>query len=202
MHLTLNRTSVPSPMPWWNKPQKRKSDWSWNSDCAPKFDWAAFDKKSKKNAKKLAALKAKHGKKKKKDKRPRFKDPGPLKQSPSAPSFKDKQRSLFLRRPVLMAKRTKYERVMEEKLKAAGIQVIPQKPFIEGAMYCFVDLYLPKLKTCVEVDGGYHLDPEQQRKDAWKDRYLTKERGFKVVRVWNEDVESFDVSTLAPEQPF
>lgn len=183
--------------------KKRKSDWAWDSNQAPKFDWVAWSKKNKKNAKKPAKLNAKHGRKKKKGKKPQFRDPGhPKPQTQRVPTFKDKQRSWIIRRPLLMAKRTKYERVMEEKLRAAGFQVMAQKPFIQGNMYCFVDLYLPEIKTCIEVDGGYHLDPEQQRKDAWRDRYLTKERGFRVVRIWNEGVESFDLSTLRPERPF
>lgn len=70
-----------------------------------------------------------------------------------------------------------------------------QKGFYKGEFHCIVDFYLPKpLKTCIEIDGGYHDTPKQKYKDYWKDKYLTEVRGFKVIRIKNEDVKNFDVS--------
>ena len=41
----------------------------------------------------------------------------------------------------------------------------------------------------IEVDGGYHLSPEQQEMDNIRTNYL-KEKGFHVVRFSNEEVSA------------
>ena len=39
----------------------------------------------------------------------------------------------------------------------------------------------------IEVDGGYHSEPQQQTDDAIREKYLV-ERGFHVMRFSNEEV--------------
>ena len=91
---------------------------------------------------------------------------------------------------------TKAELIFIDKLKQKNIRFLFQKGFYKGDLHCIVDFYLPNpIKTCIEIDGGYHDSIEQKRKDLSKDRYLI-ERGFKVVRIKNDDVLNFDVSTL------
>ena len=66
-----------------------------------------------------------------------------------------------------------------------------QKPFKHFDTFVIVDFYLPDYLMVVEIDGGYHLDPEQ----AWQDglrtgRLLDKNKIKKVVRFSNEEVLS------------
>ena len=56
----------------------------------------------------------------------------------------------------------------------------PIGPFI-------VDFFCPEAKLVVEVDGGQHNVEEE--KDAKRTRWL-EERGYRVVRFWNNDVLS------------
>lgn len=50
-----------------------------------------------------------------------------------------------------------------------------------------VDFVFLKQKIVVEVDGGYHLRPEQRIKDQYRTKDLNH-YGFKVVRFSNDDV--------------
>jgi len=69
-----------------------------------------------------------------------------------------------------------------------------QKAFIWGNSFCIADFYLPKPnRTVIEVDGEYHETEKQQRRDYIKDKYYVS-RGFKVVRIKNSEVETFDLS--------
>ena len=44
-------------------------------------------------------------------------------------------------------------------------------------------------KLVIEVDGGYHEEPEQQYDDQIRTDYLQK-RGYRVIRFKNEEVTS------------
>ncbi|MEW6454629.1 MAG: DUF559 domain-containing protein [Pseudomonadota bacterium] len=39
----------------------------------------------------------------------------------------------------------------------------------------------------VEIDGGHHNFPDQQRSDQRREKYL-RDQGFEVLRFWNNDV--------------
>ena len=43
-------------------------------------------------------------------------------------------------------------------------------------------------KVAIEVDGSQHSRPLHNKRDAARDIFLT-ETGFKVLRVWNNDVD-------------
>ena len=47
---------------------------------------------------------------------------------------------------------------------------------------CIVDFFAPSAKPVVEVDGGYHATPAQQRRDARRARRLER-LGLKVLRL-------------------
>jgi len=47
-----------------------------------------------------------------------------------------------------------------------------------------IDFVLPDYDLLVEIDGGYHDDPEQKAKDAYRDATL-RGLGFDVLRVEN-----------------
>ena len=57
---------------------------------------------------------------------------------------------------------------------------VPFGPYI-------VDFYCHRAKLVVELDGSQHYDPEEQKKDAERTRYL-ESQGLKVLRFSNLDV--------------
>ncbi len=111
-------------------------------------------------------------------------------------SIKDKQLTLYSRLKQLKDKATVSELSFKARLDKTGIKYIFQKGFIAGDGYYIVDFYLPKpYKICIEIDGGYHSTQQQIDYDTRKDRYLSN-RGFKVIRILNENVELFELETL------
>lgn len=105
--------------------------------------------------------------------------------------FKDKQRTALNRIVDLRNRATNSQLVFKKKLDEAGINYIFQKAFIQCDYYCIVDFYLPKpYKICIQIDGKYHEDEKQVRKDWARDKYLTEKRGFKVIRITNEQAEA------------
>lgn len=111
-------------------------------------------------------------------------------------SFKEKQQTLFARLKERRSNRTQAELYVQSLLSELPYKFIPEKGFIQGDYYCFVDFYLPKpLKVCLEVDGGYHNTDKQKARDKRKTKYLEK-RGFKVVRITNEQAFGLTPSSL------
>ena len=51
-----------------------------------------------------------------------------------------------------------------------------------------VDFYCFRAKLVIELDGGGHYDPENQRKDAHRTKVLEK-YGLKVLRFCNTDID-------------
>jgi very-short-patch-repair endonuclease len=45
-----------------------------------------------------------------------------------------------------------------------------------------------KKKIVVEIDGGYHNDPEQRKEDELREERLRK-KGYEIVRIKNEETE-------------
>lgn len=60
-----------------------------------------------------------------------------------------------------------------------------------------VDFICLDKKLIIEVDGGYHSEPRQIEDDALRQQWL-EERGFKVIRFTNEEVE-FDSETVCKQ---
>lgn len=89
-------------------------------------------------------------------------------------TFLEKQRTIRHRLDNLRKNATRSELAFKQRLEEAGVISIFQKAFIQGNYYCIVDFYLPRPnRICIEIDGGYHNEPLQQRRDARKDAYLT-----------------------------
>ncbi len=81
---------------------------------------------------------------------------------------------------------TEAEKALWEKLKQkqlGGYKFRRQHPIHKF----IVDFYCHKLKLVVEVDGGYHNEPEQRGKDK-KRTELLESQGVKVIRFSNDDV--------------
>ncbi|MFA6588020.1 MAG: endonuclease domain-containing protein [Patescibacteria group bacterium] len=52
-----------------------------------------------------------------------------------------------------------------------------------------VDFYCPEKKFIVEVDGGQHSHERFSKRDSFRSNYL-KNQGCKVIRFWNNDIDS------------
>lgn len=64
-----------------------------------------------------------------------------------------------------------------------GIRFKRQHP----VLYFIADFYCHKAKLIIEIDGGYHLEPEQYRYDTDRDEELSL-LGLKVLRFSNDQV--------------
>ena len=62
-----------------------------------------------------------------------------------------------------------------------------QKVIKTKKKYRIVDFYLEDYKIVVEVDGGYHEAPDQQKAD-WERTIALEKAGHKVIRFTNEEV--------------
>ena len=53
---------------------------------------------------------------------------------------------------------------------------------------CIVDFCCVEKKVVIELDGGGHGEELQKAKDKRRDEFL-KQEGWKVMRVWNSDID-------------
>ena len=112
-------------------------------------------------------------------------------------SMKEKQSLCSKRQNKLKKYATTAELIFKDKLDQLEIRYLFQKGFIKGKNFCIVDFYLPKpYKICIEVDGGYHNEPEQIIRDNNRTFYLEKQRGMKVIRFTNEEAETFSLEQI------
>lgn len=51
------------------------------------------------------------------------------------------------------------------------------------------DFYLPTLRIAIEIDGKYHNQPDQNKKDIESDKEMIRSKGILVLRVANFDQE-------------
>jgi len=90
---------------------------------------------------------------------------------------------------------TASEKLMQAKLRHAGIAAIYQFPVVFTDSYFVADFYLPRYGVILEIDGDCHLSEEQRRKDQQKDSaYRTN--GYHIVRIRNQDVDTYPTKTL------
>jgi len=106
-----------------------------------------------------------------------------------------KRQSLASKRVIKLKKNaTDAELLFKSRLEKEGIRFMFQKAFIMGNCFCIADFYLPKpARTVIEIDGDYHTTEKQIRRDYIKDKYY-ESRGFRVIRIKNSEVETFDIS--------
>lgn len=72
-----------------------------------------------------------------------------------------------------------------------GYKVIRQQPIFTGRKLYFADIYLPEIKTVLEVDGGYHYTNSQKRKDRKRSAVIWN-LGLHVVRLSNHDARNIN----------
>lgn len=53
--------------------------------------------------------------------------------------------------------------------------------------YYIVDFYLPVLNLIVEIDGGYHNNPDQIQKDKHRS-FVLRMMGYHLIRITNDEV--------------
>lgn len=80
---------------------------------------------------------------------------------------------------------TPQELKIEKYLSYTKYDFVREMPIKNEVSFYIIDFYIPKLKLCIEVDGGYHSQGLQQWKDGKRDGYL-KSQGYRVLRISNE----------------
>lgn len=90
------------------------------------------------------------------------------------------------RRAELMANSSDSERAVYRILCNMGYKVIRQHPINTGRKQYFADLYLPELRTIIEIDGGYHYTKKQKRLDTNRSNGLWR-LGYHILRLSNHD---------------
>ena len=89
---------------------------------------------------------------------------------------------------------TKSEKIVFDILKEKKIKFKFQKGFwtIKGknkGFHCIVDFYIGSKKLVIEVDGGYHKEEDQKRKDGFRDKWLREIKGVQILRIKNDDAK-------------
>lgn len=101
--------------------------------------------------------------------------------------FMEKEFFDSVRRAQLLQKSTKYESDMCNILKTIGIEYIRQYPIRTGKKVYFADIYVPKSRLIIEMDGAYHFTREQHRLDNNRSSNIRR-KGYHVIRFANGDL--------------
>lgn len=101
------------------------------------------------------------------------------------------ERWIRQRRADLMARSSDAERAAYRALLSLGYKVIRQYPINTGRRIYFADLYLPQLKTIIEIDGGYHYTQSQHRRDRNRSNGIWR-LGYHVLRLSNRDARNVE----------
>jgi very-short-patch-repair endonuclease len=96
----------------------------------------------------------------------------------------------------LRKKMTFAERRFKKKLKQTGIRFKTQKIIYRKKSFYIIDFYIPGKMLCIELDGGYHLEPEQITKDEERDKFLIASR-YQVWRMTNSEGISLTTEEIA-----
>ena len=80
---------------------------------------------------------------------------------------------------------TESERVLWEELRKlnCGYHFRRQHPIGDY----IADFVCLKKKLVIEVDGGYHNEPQQQQNDQWRTEFM-ESKGYTVIRFKNEEI--------------
>jgi very-short-patch-repair endonuclease len=90
------------------------------------------------------------------------------------------QRARELRHPLTPAEAKVWSRVRNRGLSFKIRRQHPIERFI-------ADFYCAEAKLVIEIDGNSHVEPDQEEYDRARTKWL-EERGYKVIRIKNEDV--------------
>lgn len=110
--------------------------------------------------------------------------------------IRNKNQSLLSKyKKELIKKSTKSELIFKNRLDKIGLKYIFQKGFLAGKTFVIADFYIPEKKLVIEIDGSIHYLKYVAFRDKLKDEYY-KTRRFNVIRIKNENVESFDLNEI------
>ncbi len=103
------------------------------------------------------------------------------------------QRLLAAYRKELISRPTEGEILAMQMLNLLGIKYHFQKGFFSYNKFYIIDFYIPKLrKLCLEIDGLCHECNDKY--DLARDSFLRKVRGFRVVRITNDEIMNMTTS--------
>ena len=83
------------------------------------------------------------------------------------------------------------EKAAAQNCKLLGYKIVQQQPIVTGRKLYFADIYIPALKTILELDGGYHYSHNQKRKDKNRSSGIWR-LGYHVVRLSNYDARDIN----------
>lgn len=95
----------------------------------------------------------------------------------------------------LRNKPTPAEIVFERKLKEIGYKYKFQWQYFYRGFGGICDFYIWNRKVCIEIDGGYHLDEDQQQTDRVKDFVYSKMRK-KPLRLTNQQAMYLSIEQI------
>lgn len=91
-----------------------------------------------------------------------------------------------LNRKKLRKDQTEAERVLWSKVRNGQINGL--KFFRQYSVGPYtLDLYCPKVRLAIELDGGQHDKPSEQSRDEKRTEFLNQ-NNIKVLRFWNNEV--------------
>jgi very-short-patch-repair endonuclease len=93
------------------------------------------------------------------------------------------------RKADLLQARPNSEIAAQNTLEKLGYKVIPQYKITTGRHTFYIDLYVPQLRLCIEIDGGYHFTAQQKKRDALRSACLRR-LGLHVYRLQAKDAYS------------
>lgn len=89
----------------------------------------------------------------------------------------------------LLNKSTSAEKSVCRILDKLGVKFIRQYKIQTPRKTFYIDIYVPALKACIEVDGKYHFTDTQKRLDSNRSACIRK-MGMSVIRICNTDAYS------------
>lgn len=93
------------------------------------------------------------------------------------------------RRSELLEKSPSAEKAACAILARFGIAYVRQYPIWTGRKQYFADIYIPKYRLVLEIDGAYHFKGEQKRLDENRSAGIRR-LGYHVCRLTNKDARS------------
>lgn len=81
-------------------------------------------------------------------------------------------------------------KILETLGKEYQFKVVKEREIYTKTGVRFADLYIQKYGLIVEVDGGYHLTPDQKEKDQRRDNEIWEKKQVITLRFSNDDVWS------------
>lgn len=92
----------------------------------------------------------------------------------------------------LLAHTTDAEAAASKILTKLNIPHILQHRIYTGRKVYYADIYIPKYKLILEIDGGYHYTQEQKRKDTNRSAGIRR-LGYHIFRLSNKEARNAKV---------